>query len=110
MGTSVNGTIVRILDTRKVSEKFSVREFDVSTTGDKYPQVLRLQATNDRIAQLDGLHAGDEVNVELNLRGREWKGNDGTVKVFNTLDAWRINATGKRSEAPSSSGNDGLPF
>jgi hypothetical protein len=105
MSMSVKGNIKRILDTRVISEKFSVREFDIETT-DRYPQVLRMQASNDRIALLNGLGVGDSVNVELNLRGREWTGNDGVTKVFNTLDAWKVERTGA-AQSGSSSGSAG---
>ena len=90
MGISIKGHVKRVLETRQVSDKFSVKEFDIETIDGKYSQVLRLQATNDRISQLDGLNAGDEINVEINLRGREWTGKDGVLKVFNTLDAWKV--------------------
>lgn len=93
MSMNIKGSIKRILDTRQVSDKFSVREFDIETTGDKYPQVLRLQVTNDRIAMINGLSVGDEVSIDINLRGREWTGKDGVTKVFNSIDAWKVQRT-----------------
>jgi hypothetical protein len=109
MSMSVKGNIKRILDTRVISEKFSVREFDIETT-DRYPQVLRMQASNDRIALLNGLGVGDSVNVELNLRGREWTGNDGVTKVFNTLDAWKVERVGSAQGSGNTGGGDQDPI
>jgi hypothetical protein len=112
---SVKGAIKQVFDTKQVSERFSKREFVLELADNpKYPQLVLFQMTGDKCSQLDGLQAGDEVRIEFSLRGREWRSPSGDVKYFTTLDAWRVNATGKRSETvnqpASSSGNDGLPF
>jgi len=39
---------------------------------------------------LDSFQVGDEVRLEFNLRGREWKNPQGEIKYFNSLDVWRI--------------------
>ena len=39
---------------------------------------------------LDVYNVGDQVEVFFNLRGREWTNPQNEVKVFNTLDAWKI--------------------
>jgi len=33
------------------------------------------------------------VEVQYNLRGRRWEAADGTVKYFNTIEAWTMSLT-----------------
>lgn len=89
-------------DTQKVSDKFSKREFVLTTEASTpYPQHVSFQLTQDKCAILDTLKEGEEVKVLFNLRGREWNGPDGT-KYFNTLEAWRIErAAGGTAAAPA---------
>ena len=65
---------------------------------------------------LDNFKEGDQVEVFFNLRGREWTNPQGEVKVFNTLDAWKIESeTGASFKQEDTDGghiddDDGLPF
>lgn len=65
------------------------------------------QVTQDKCAVLDQFKVGDELKVQLNLRGREWNGPQG-VKYFNTLEAWRIEKVGAGS-APAASNSTSAP-
>lgn len=77
-------------DTQQVSEKFSKREFVLTTDlSTQYPQYISMQLTQDKCALLDAYQVGDEIKVSFNLRGREWSGPEG-VRYFNSLEAWRI--------------------
>lgn len=77
-------------DTQVVSDKFSKREFVLTTdTATQYPQYISLQLTQDKCALLDQFNVGDELKVSFNLRGREWSGPQG-IRYFNSLEAWRI--------------------
>jgi len=77
-------------DTQQVSEKFSKREFVITTEmSTQYPQYISLQLTQDKCALLDAYQIGDEVKVSFNLRGREWNGPEG-LRYFNSLEAWRL--------------------
>lgn len=88
-------------DTQKVSEKFSKREFVITTESNtSYPQHVSFQLANDKCAILDTLKEGEEVKVIFNLKGREWSGPDG-VKYFNTLDAWKVERVGAGSGSAS---------
>ena len=40
--------------------------------------------SNDKCTSLDKYNEGDHVEVQYNLRGREWTNPQGEVKVFNT--------------------------
>ena len=120
----VTGTLKVKRDTQVVSEKFSKREFVLTTdTSTQYPQYISLQLTQDKCGLLDNFQVGEEMKVSFNLRGREWSGPEG-VKYFNSLEAWRLekaNAGGGASyAAPTPSGSntvissgeiaDDLPF
>jgi len=102
------GQLKEVFATQSVSEKFKKREFvltlDATTP---YPQHVIFQVTQDKCAVLDQFKVGDELKVQLNLRGREWNGPQG-VKYFNTLEAWRIEKVGAGS-APAASNSTSAP-
>jgi hypothetical protein len=74
-----------------VSDKFSKREFVVETE-ETYPQPILIQLTQDKCSLLDLFKVGQDVEVIINLKGREWNSPQGETKYFNTIEAWRINA------------------
>lgn len=86
------GKIKKIMDVQNVSDKFKKREFVLSTDlNTPYPQHIMFQTTQEKCAILDNLKANDEVKVFFNIRGREWTSpQDGQIKYFVTLEAWRI--------------------
>ena len=101
------GTLKVKSDTQMVSEKFSKREFVITTdTSSNYPQFISLQLTQDRCSLLDQFNVGDELKVSFNLRGREWSGPQG-IRYFNSLEAWRIERAGQAAPAsqPASQGS-----
>lgn len=87
----VTGILKAKHDTKNVNEKFRKREF-LLTIDEKsaYPQVLLMQLTQEKCALLDNFKPGDTIAVSFNLKGREWKSPQGEIKVFNSIDAWRI--------------------
>lgn len=98
------GTLKVKMDTQVVSEKFSKREFVLTTdAGSNYPQHVTFQLTQEKCNLIDSFQPGDEMKVSFNVRGREWNGPNG-IRYFNTLEAWRIEkAQGGSSSAPASS-------
>jgi hypothetical protein len=72
----------------------------------QYPQDILFQAVQDRCALLDGMNAGEQIEVSFNLRGREWTSPQGEVKYFNSLDAWRIDKVGQGMPAGGPSNMD----
>jgi hypothetical protein len=89
----ITGLLKKKEDTVMVSDKFSKREFVLTTEADsKYPQHVSFQVTQDKCALLDKFNEGQEIRVHFNLRGREWNGPQG-AKYFNTLEVWRIDST-----------------
>ena len=86
---NIKGNIKVINATQVVSDKFQKREF-VVTTNDTYPQDILIQTTQDKCELLDSYKVGDNVDVSINLRGREWTSPTGEVKYFNTIEGWKI--------------------
>jgi len=87
----VVGTLKVKFETQKVSDRFTKRDFVLTTEASTpYPQHISFQITQDKCATLDQFNEGEEIKVQFNLRGREWKSPQGETKFFNTLEAWRI--------------------
>jgi len=108
----LKGTIKEVGKTQKMSDKFSKRDF-VLTTNDNptYPQHILLQCTNDKVVMLDNLSIGSEVTAHVNLRGKEWKSPTNEVKYFNTIECWKLDVSGEVKPAPVMQENFGdLPF
>lgn len=90
-----------------VSEKFRKREFVLTDNSSQYPQHISFQLTQDKCSLLDSVNVGEEITVNFNLRGREWKSPQGEIKYFNSLDAWKIE---RKSAMSSNSMNDSSPL
>jgi hypothetical protein len=103
----LTGSVKMVGNTVQVSEKFSKREFVVTDASGMYPQDIMFQATQDKCALLDGYHAGEQVEVSFNLRGREWTSPAGEVKYFNTLEAWRIERASQGANTGQNTGQMG---
>jgi single-strand DNA-binding protein len=98
---TMKGAIKLINPVKVISDKFSVREF-VITTADKYPQEVIFQTVNDKMDIIAPYGQGQEVTVSFNVRGREYNG-----KYYNTLDAWKVQ--GETAVQPIEETDD-LPF
>lgn len=91
MGMEATGRLHAIYETKQVSERFTKREFVLELVDNpKYPQTVLFQLTGDRVSQLDGLNVGDQIRIEFNLRGREWRSPQGETKYFNSLEVWKL--------------------
>lgn len=66
---------------------FTKREFVVTTAADKYPQDIKFDVVKDKCAMLDSFKPGDEVQVNFDIRGREYNG-----KYFVDLSCWKLQA------------------
>ncbi len=98
----VTGLLKVKFDTQKVSDKFTKRDFVLTTDASTpYPQQVSFQLTQDKCASIDTLNNGDEIKVHFNLRGREWNGPQG-VKYFNTLEAWKVEKVAAGTSAAAS--------
>ena len=98
---TMKGAIKLINPINVISDKFSVREFVITTLDEKYPQDVIFQAVNDKMDIIAPYGQGQEVTVSFNVRGREYNG-----KYYNTLDAWKVQGD---AAAPSVV-NDQMPW
>ncbi|MEI8193698.1 MAG: DUF3127 domain-containing protein [Flavobacteriia bacterium] len=108
MSHQLKGVSIKLIHpTQKITETFSKREFVVTEAGN-YPQHIIFQVTQDKCSLLDSFQVNETVDVNFNLRGREWTSPQGEVKYFNSLEAWRIEKSQSDSGAPSPS-DFGIP-
>lgn len=117
---TLKGELKVINDVQQVTDSFKKREFVVIDASGQYAQTILFQAVQDRVEMLDQFKVGDVVEVSFFLRGREWTNpKDGTVRFFNSLDAWKVEAAGGAEDKPASAdnaetfiaeGDDDLPF
>lgn len=114
----ITGKIKVINDTEQITDSFKKRTL-VVTTQDEYPQHIIIEFVQDKCGVLDNYNAGDEVEVLINIRGREWTSKDGEIKYFNSIQGWKINKSGgQQSSEPNNTvsdrgdvdGGDDLPF
>ncbi len=106
MGMEATGRLHAIYETKQVSERFTKREFVLELVDNpKYPQTVLFQLTGDRVSQLDGLNVGDQVRLEFNLRGREWRSPQGETKYFNSLEVWKLEPARANAGNQQSRGN-----
>lgn len=109
-----NVEILRIDELKTFDSGFKLVEWVVKTD-EQYPQVLKLQSNKDKAEDLIKYNkVGDKVDVSINLRGREWTNPEGEVKVFNTLEAWKVfkakNDDKLEEPVSDSKENNDLPF
>ena len=94
MSYNTTGRIKVINDTQTFPSGFQKREFVVTVPNGEYPQDLKFELTKDNVVKLDQLAIGDEIEVEFDIRGNEFK-----EKYYVNLSAWRIKATQERQQS-----------
>ncbi|MFW5753964.1 MAG: DUF3127 domain-containing protein [Marinilabiliaceae bacterium] len=130
MSFELQGKLIVKEDTVQVSDKFKKREFVIEVPNDRrpeWPDLIKFQATQDKVDILEPYNIGDELKVHFNIRGKKWEKN-GRVNYFTNLDAWRVDKVGSGDDAgaggpvnppmpdhlddlpPESDEGDGFPF
>ena len=71
------------------SNGFRKREL-VVTTEEQYPQHILVEFVQDKTDLLNNYQVGQQVKININLRGREWVNPQGETKYFNSIQGWRI--------------------
>ena len=95
----VTGRVKMIDQTKEVgSGGFKKRDI-VVTTEEQYPQHILVQFVQDKCDLLNNYQVGDQVKIDINLRGREWTNQQGETVYFNTIQGWRIGKV--QAEAPA---------
>lgn len=109
----LNGAIKVIGEKVQVSDKFAKREVVLSVNDTAYEQLISIQFTQDKCDVLNSYAVGQQVEISINIKGREWTSPSGEVKYFNTIEGWRIESVGgaeaPQTEAPVD-GEEPLPF
>ena len=95
----LNVKIHSIGETQNVTDTFSKREFIVETQ-EEYKQYLQLQVIKDKCDTLSNYKPGQEVKVNLNIKGRLWTNKEGKEIAFNTLECCKIEKAESCAEAP----------
>jgi len=90
MGYKAEGKIEKIFDSETKGASFQVRQFVIEVADGQYPQMVAFQLVQDKCTLIDDYSEGESVEVEFDLRGREWNG-----KYFTNLQAWRISRAGE---------------
>ena len=93
----VTGKVHFVGQVKQVSDKFKSKDV-VLLTDEKYPQYISIQFTQDKIELISQVNIGEQVEVSINLRGREWKSPTGEIKYFNTIEGWQINTAERANE------------
>lgn len=84
------GKIKVLNETQNIGDKgFRKREL-VITTEEQYPQHILVEFIQDKCDLLNSYKVGQDVKIDLNLRGREWINPEGVAKYFNAIQGWRI--------------------
>jgi hypothetical protein len=77
-------------DTIQVSEAFSKREFVLTVVDGAFSNDILIQLTKDKVTLINDINIGDLLEVEVNLKGKEWTSPSGEVKYFNSIECWKI--------------------
>ncbi|NJX15345.1 DUF3127 domain-containing protein [Tamlana crocina] len=95
----VQGRVKMIGETQTFGNNgFRKREI-VVTTEEQYPQHIMVEFVQDKTDLLNNFQVGQQVKININLRGREWVNPQGETKYFNSIQGWRIEAV--QTEAAS---------
>ncbi|MFB9055434.1 DUF3127 domain-containing protein [Mariniflexile ostreae] len=88
----VQGRVKMLGETQSFgSNGFRKREI-VITTDEQYPQHIMVEFIQDKCDLLNSYKEGQQVKININLRGREWVNPQGETKYFNSIQGWRIEA------------------
>lgn len=88
---AVSGLIYKILDEKIIGEtKFKKREVVIFTRGE-YPQKILIEFNQEKCERLKSFKEGDEVVVNIKLKGREWINPEGRAVYYNSIKGWEIN-------------------
>jgi hypothetical protein len=97
----VLGRVKFVDQTKEVGTSGFKKRDIVVTTDEQYPQHILVQFVQDKCELLNNYQVGDNVKIDINLRGREWVNPQGETVYFNTIQGWRISKI--QAEAPAAS-------
>ena len=77
-------------DAIQVSESFSKREFVLTVVDGAFSNDILIQLVKDKVTLINDINIGDMLEVETNLKGKEWNSPSGEVKYFNSIECWKV--------------------
>jgi hypothetical protein len=83
----IKGTVHAISEIQSVSDKFKKRNVVLSIPG-QYESFIAFDLTQDRVTLADNLNEGQEVEVSINIKSREYNS-----KWYTNVEGWKIEAT-----------------
>ena len=88
---NIQAKLIEKFATQQITDSFQKREFVVEfSENPQYPEFLKFELIQANCEQLENFEVGDQLNISFNLKGRKWTDKEGTVKYFNSLQAWRL--------------------
>jgi hypothetical protein len=97
---TVSGEIIEIYDVQVISDTFKKREFILKhAPNPEYPDFLKLEVVQNKTDLLDKYKVGDNVDVDINLKGKKWEKGEKSG-YFNSLQAWRIQPASSADNEP----------
>ena len=97
---AVSGEIIEIYDVQVISDTFKKREFILKhAPNPEYPDFLKLEVVQNKTDLLDKYKVGQEVVVDINLKGKKWEKGEKSG-YFNSLQAWRIQPASQEDNEP----------
>ena len=98
MALSVKGKVQQILKAEsgvsRAGKEWNKQEFVIETE-EQYPRKVCFTLFGDKISLIEGLSAGQEVEVSFNLESREYNG-----KWFHNINAWKIDKPSENNNLP----------
>ncbi|MGB0992923.1 MAG: DUF3127 domain-containing protein [Akkermansiaceae bacterium] len=104
------GKLKVIFETQSFPSGFTKREFVLTTGDENYPQDIKFELIKDKCEWLDKFSQGQDVTVNFDIRGNEYKG-----KYYVNLNCWKILEAGvshgsaSGANQPSTPAQDGPP-
>jgi hypothetical protein len=84
----VKGKVKVVNATEEVGAKGFKKRLLVVETEETYPQSIPVEFVQDKCNLLDYIQVGQDVTVQINLRGSEYNG-----RYYVQLQGWKIDAT-----------------
>lgn len=90
---TISGTVIRVSPKEKVTETFSKAKLVIDVPG-QYPNTPEFEFSNNLIAQIEHLNAGDQVTVHYEPYGNMGKPDTTYAgRVFVSLRGFRLDVT-----------------
>lgn len=99
MALSIKGKVEQILKpesgTSRAGKDWSKQEF-VIETDEQFPRKVCFTLFGDKVSLIDGVSAGQEVEVSFNIESREYNG-----RWFHNINAWKIDQVSEENNVPA---------